>query len=57
MPIEYKNTTLYTLEEVSEILKIAVVTLRDYLKKNKINGKKIGKRWYIDSQEIERFLK
>jgi excisionase family DNA binding protein len=46
----------YTLEEVSKILKITVVTAKRLIYKNEIKANKIGGQWRISSKEIDRLL-
>ena len=47
---------VYTLIEVSEKIKIPVVTLRKYLKDGKLKGAKIGKHWRITDEQLKEFL-
>jgi len=49
--------TVYTPEEVSEILKISVRTIREYLKQGKLKGSKIGTKWRITEEQLKEFLK
>lgn len=46
----------YTLEEVGEILKISVITLRKYIKQGKIKAIKIGKHWRVTEDNLQAFL-
>lgn len=47
----------YTLEEISQKLKIPVATLRLYLKQEKLKGVKLGKHWRISSEQLDEFIK
>jgi len=51
------ETKTYTLQEIAEILKISEITIYRYIKKGKIKAIKIGKKWRIKSEELERILK
>ncbi len=46
----------YTLEELSEKIKIPVITLRKYLKAGKLEGVKIGKHWRITDEQLKEFI-
>ncbi|MFW5782661.1 MAG: helix-turn-helix domain-containing protein, partial [Candidatus Muiribacteriaceae bacterium] len=48
--------TLYDLNEISEKLEVSVFTLRNYLKAGKLNGRKIGSKYFITEDNIEEFL-
>lgn len=47
---------VYTLEEVSEKIKIPVPTLRKYLKTGNLKGAKIGKHWRITDEQLKEFI-
>jgi len=42
----------YKVNEVSEILKVNPVTVRRWCKSGTIKAKKLGKSWYINSDEL-----
>jgi excisionase family DNA binding protein len=45
-----------TVEEVAERLRVKPITVREYLRKGKIPGRKIGKSWLIVEVDVEQFL-
>lgn len=47
---------IYTVEEVSEKIKIPVETLRKYLRNGKLKGAKIGKHWRITDEQLKEFI-
>ena len=48
---------ILTVEEVAQKLKVKPFTVREYLKKGIIPGKKIGKQWRILDSELELFFR
>lgn len=47
---------LYTIEEVSEILKMTPRTIYNYIKNNDLEAVKIGKYWRIKHSTLVRFI-
>ena len=56
MPIKVGKKKLYSVEGLTKMLPITPLTIREYLRKGKIRGHKIGKNWYVPKQDLERFL-
>ena len=56
MPIKFSDTKLYSVRELQKILPITPLTIREYIRKGKIRGRKIGKNWYVSRQDLEAFL-
>ncbi|MGG3161468.1 helix-turn-helix domain-containing protein [Geobacillus stearothermophilus] len=56
------NPHFRTLEEMSEIIGnifeggISTITLRQYIREGKIKGFKSGKNWYVENEEIARYI-
>lgn len=50
-------TKLYTTEEVAEILKYDVQTIRRFIREEKITAYKVGKEYRIKEEDLEIFLK
>jgi len=48
--------TLYTIEEISEILKVTQRTIYNYIKSNNLNAVKIGKYWRVKHSDLQQFL-
>jgi len=56
MPIKYKKKRLFSVRELEGILPITPLTIREYLRKGKIRGHKIGKNWFVRGEDLEAFL-
>lgn len=56
MPIKFSDTKLYSVKELEKILPITPLTIRKYIRKGKIKGRKIGKNWYVLKSDLEVFL-
>jgi len=56
MPVKYGSKELYSIPELSKILPISDWTIREYLRKGKLKGHKIGKNWYVSKENLEAFL-
>lgn len=56
MPKQVGNLTLYDLEELSSLLNITVISLREYIKKGKIRGQKLGKRYFITQEALNEYF-
>lgn len=52
-PIEIK---IYTMKEVSELLKVTERTLYNYIKGGKFKAKKIGGKWIITEENLKLFI-
>lgn len=51
------TTKFYTPLEISEMLRVNIMTVYRYIRAGKITAHKIGKDYRIDEKEYERFLK
>ncbi|MEM5816034.1 MAG: helix-turn-helix domain-containing protein [Candidatus Aenigmatarchaeota archaeon] len=47
---------LYTPEEVAEILKVSVITVKKWLRSGELKGIKVGKLWRIREEDLQEFL-
>ena len=56
MSIKVGSLVLYTSEEIAKSLGVTSITLREYIKKGRINGQKIGGRWYIPEESLRSFF-
>jgi putative molybdopterin biosynthesis protein len=52
-----EKPTLYTVEQVAEILQVTKMTVYRYIKAKKIKGYKIGKEIRIDGTDFKIFSK
>ena len=51
-----KGISFFTTDQLVEILDLSMLTVRKYLKKDKIKAVKVGQRWYISSKNLDKFL-
>ena len=56
MPIKFDDKKLYSIRDLEKILPITPLTIREYIRKGKIKGHKIGKNWYVSKENLETFL-
>jgi len=56
MPVKLGPMLLYTAKEISEILDLTSVTMREYIKDGKIKGQKVGGKWYITEDSLKAFF-
>ena len=47
---------VYTLKEVSELLKVTERTLLTYIKEEKLTAKKIGGKWIVTHENLQEFI-
>ena len=57
MPIQLGDIRLYSVEELSETLKLTKVSVRAYIKQRKLKGRKVGTRWYVSEESLREFFK
>ena len=56
MPFTISDKTFYSVLEVSEMLGVTTVTIRNYIKQGKLKGQKAMNRWFISNEEASEFL-
>ena len=57
MSIKMGKIRLLDVTEISEILPLTPLTIRQYLREGRIpGGQKIGKSWYVSKENLEAFL-
>lgn len=47
---------IYSVEDVSKLLNLHIMTVRRYLKTGKIKAQKLGKRWYVTEEAIQDYF-
>jgi excisionase family DNA binding protein len=57
MPKTLAGLTLFTVEELSEILDIQETTIRKYLRDGKLKGRKLARRWYVSEENLQDFFR
>lgn len=48
--------TVYTVDDIAELLQVSQRTVYDYLRSGKLKGKKIGKYWKVTEEALRAFL-
>lgn len=56
MPKQIGNIKLYSLIELSKILEVTTVTLRNYLLNGRLKGRKMGTRWFVTEDNIKEYF-
>ena len=56
MPTIIEDVTLYSVPEVSEMLNVTTVSIRNYIKKGYLNGQKVMGRWVVVEDELRDFM-
>jgi len=51
------ENTYYSVEELSEILKLHPKTVRRFIREGKITGRKIGRSWMVHEEELKRYMR
>ena len=49
------NNSSFTIEEVSQLLKISKLTVYDLIKKEDLVAFRVGRQMRVDQQELERY--
>ena len=56
MPTIIEDVTLYSVPEVSQMLNVTTVSIRNYIKKGYLNGQKVMGRWVVLEEELRDFM-
>lgn len=56
MPRKIGNLTLYSIDDLHEMLGISKMTLRAYLRDGKIRGRKLGVSWFVTEGAIKEYF-
>lgn len=51
-----KIATVYTLEEIAEMLKVTRRTLYTYIKTGALKAIKIGRTWRVTEKQLDEFM-
>jgi hypothetical protein len=57
MPFTIQNIKLYSVPDVSQILNVTTVSIRNYIKQGHLKGQKVMGRWFVSEEELSNFLK
>lgn len=56
MPKKIGNITLYSIDDLHEMLGISKMTLRTYLREGRIRGRKLGVSWFVTEAAIREYF-
>lgn len=56
MAMKILGETFYSATEVAELLGVTRRTITTWISKGRIQGQKIGKRWYFAESNVKAFL-
>lgn len=56
MPKKIGDLTLYSVDDLHELLGLSKMTLRAYLRKGKLKGRKLGVQWFITEEAIRAYF-
>ena len=48
---------LFTVEEVADMLKCDVETVRRWLREGQLQGVKLGRAWRVQKKDLDQFIK
>ena len=57
MPVTIQNVKLYSVPDVSQLLNVTTVSIRNYIKQGHLKGQKVMGRWFVSEEELSNFLK
>ncbi len=56
MPKKIGSLTLYSVDDLHELLGLSKMTIRAYLRDGKIKGRKLGVQWYVTEDAIRNYF-
>jgi excisionase family DNA binding protein len=56
MPKKIGSLTLYSIDDLHELLGISKMTLRAYLRDGRIKGRKLGVQWFVTEEAIRDYF-
>lgn len=56
MPKKIGSLTLYSVDDLHELLGMSKMTIRAYLREGKLKGKKLGVQWYVTEDAIRDYF-
>lgn len=56
MPKKIGNLTLYSVDDLHDMLGVSKLTLRSYIRNGKIRGRKLGVSWYVTEDAIKEYF-
>ncbi|MGM0505592.1 MAG: helix-turn-helix domain-containing protein, partial [Bacteroidota bacterium] len=56
MPRNVGDLTLYSIDDLHELLGVSKVTLRMYLREGKLRGRKLGVKWFVTEEALRDYF-
>lgn len=56
MPKKIGSLTLYSVDDLHELLGISKMTIRAYLREGRLKGRKLGVQWYVTEESIRNYF-
>ncbi len=56
MPRKIGSLTLYSIDDLHELLGISKMTLRAYLREGRLKGRKLGVQWFVTEESIRSYF-
>ncbi|MDX1590584.1 MAG: helix-turn-helix domain-containing protein [Balneolaceae bacterium] len=56
MPRNIGSLTLYSVDDLHEMLGVSKMTLRAYLREGRLKGRKLGVQWYVTEEAIRSYF-
>ncbi len=56
MPRKIGELTLYSVDDLHEMLGVSKLTLRSYIRNGRIRGRKLGVSWYVTEDAIREYF-
>jgi excisionase family DNA binding protein len=56
MPKKIGSLTLYSVDDLHEMLGISKMTIRAYLREGRLKGRKLGVQWFVTEEAIRNYF-
>lgn len=56
MPKKIGSLTLYSVDDLHELLGLSKMTIRAYFREGKLKGKKLGVQWFVTEEAIREYF-
>ncbi len=56
MATTIEDVTLYSVEDVSQIMNVTTASVRNYIKQGHLKGQKVLGRWVVLEEELNNFI-
>jgi len=56
MPISISGLNLYSVPELSQLLNVTTVSIRNYIKQGHLKGQKVMGRWFVSEEDFGEFF-